>query len=245
VSRADNSIQVLIKKEIPHSLVEDLKSARHNSMAFLVGYFNNAFKMINEIILERKYRLGQILNRPLVIQDIKYVSITNLHNKKYFNVPWPLSFPNFPYRSDVKNLGFVHIRDLLDAMNSYVNYDFNEVIRKAITSLENAFVHYKVEKIARKTKKQTKTFMDQARFVVVEPELINNLEIMYKTRNKIVHDKLRLNHINNLTCYKSILTLLYIYQDILSESNEVADYILMLELQFKIIYNFYRRLRVE
>lgn len=249
-----NEIRTIIDREIPDTLIENLKTGKASSIDFLLGYINEAFKIINENILRKKYSSAQILNRPLTIQDIKWISIANLKNNEKFLVPWPIPFPDFPYEVDLKKYDYTYVRDLLDAMTSYVNFDFNEVLRKVITSLENALTHYKIKKLLkRKLIEKNKiapkdikiNFLDQIRAVVVRAELVYNLEILYKIRNKIVHDKLRLSHDNDTLCHKSIITLLYVYKGYLSESQEMSDYMLKVEFQFNFIIQMYRGMKIE
>lgn len=260
--KGGNEIRVMIEKEIPNTLIEDLKTGESSSMNFLLGYINDALQIINENIINRRYRSAHILSTALTIQDIKWISIANLKNEEKFLVPWPVPFPDFPYGVDLEKYDFIYVRDLLDAMTSYINFDFNEVPRKVITSLENAFVHYKVRKQLKNLMvKKGKTirekikmlffeskkisFLDQVNVVVGRTELIHNLKIIYKVRNKIVHDKLRLSHKNDMICHKSIGTLLYVYKGYLSESQEMSDYMLKVESQFIFIKDFYRGMRVE
>jgi hypothetical protein len=259
--REENEIRVMIDRIIPNTLIEDLKTGEKSSMNFLLGYINDVLPIINKYILNRKYGSAHILGRVLTVQDIKWISIANLKNDEKFLVPWPIPFPDFPYEVDLEKYDFIYVRDLIDAMTSYINFDFNEVPRKIITSLENAFVHYKIEKqlkmlMVQKDKSILRkiilffrppkiNFLFMVDAVVGRSELVHNLRIIYKTRNKLVHDKLRLSHNNDAMCHKSIGTLLWVYKGFLSESQEMSDYILKMEFQFGFIKDFYRGMKIE
>ena len=65
--------------------------------------------------------------------------------------------------------------------------------------------------------------------------LRENILFIYKIRNLIVHDKLRLKLDNLMFCKKAIGTLLYIYQSKFTYNDGQKDYVFAFDMQFKMI----------
>lgn len=250
-----NQIRIILNKKVPESLFNDLKTAEKSSIDFLLGYINKVLPILNQEILKRKYSSAQILNRPFSVIDIQTISLINLKNQDSFAIPWPIGFSNFPFReTDPGKFDYTYTRDLLDAMTSYLYFDFSESIRKIITSFENSVSHFKIKNKFKKIiqereqiawdKKRKITFNEIVDVTVWRPELRYNIRVLYKLRNKIVHDKLRLSHKNDILCHKGISTLIYIYMT-LSDSHELFNYIEQIRDQFLSMVDFYRGLDLD
>ena len=202
---------------------------------------------INERVREIKYSTVQVVSRTLSMLDIQGIVIADEADRA-FEVLWPVGFGSFPFQQKPKNCDFIYIRDLIEAMTSYIYYDYDETIRKIITSLDNALKHYQIkDKIRQKypddqKKLKFKNMMDE---VVTRPELNFNIKKIYDIRNGIVHDKIRLNSKHETLLKKSIGTLLYIYKIYLNDSSELSRYILQIEMQFGSIINSLRGMKLE
>ena len=249
VFREQNEIRIIMDRKIPEGLVDDLKTLEKSSLNFLNGYINDAVPYINQKLKENKYLTIQIINRPISILDIQGLSIANLKNNEKFWIPWPTGFGDFPFlNTNPKKYDFVYIRDLIDAMTSYLYHDYDECIRKIITSLDNALNYYKTkERIIKEKKKKNeklyfKKIMDE---IVKRPELNYNIKKIYDTRNKIVHEKIRLNQNDDMLCKKGIGTLLYIYKMYLCDSDKLSNYIFQIEMQFNSEILFLRGMKIE
>jgi hypothetical protein len=159
---------------------------------------------------------------------------------------WPPSITSFPPVKLLSNKREeIHIRDFIDAGNSYLTADYDDCIRKAVTSAENAFRFYRLS--SDKSKVFTKYFQwllpRQSSFVGVirrnifsnknfgRRVIAENLVFIYKLRNKIVHDKFRIRFENGWICKKAIGTLKYLYQ-FLGQNDGIGEYVHYLSLQF-------------
>lgn len=213
VEQKHTLIFVNIERRISKKLFECVNELQINS--FLIGYLDKIFPEINRNLQEQKYLNGFILGNSYSSLDILFMSITNLKDNKKLPVSLTKSIAPFPPSSSLaKNYNHIFIRDLIDAINYYLNYNLDEAIRKTITSLENFFKQKNV---------QAKTFrgkLDKCLFKENYPDnwdnyfyvFRHNINIIYKIRNGIVHNKLRLTNQHAIICKKGIFTAFYIYR---------------------------------
>jgi len=124
--------------------------------------------------------------------------------------------------------------------------------------LENYFIHYKLSAPSKgesfliklvscfnkegrtRFAKQVRKYITEAYYPLKERDskiLRDNILFVYKIRNLIVHNKLRLSTDNLMFCKKAIGTLLYIYQSQFTyKDGNKKDYIFRaFDMQFKII----------
>lgn len=258
-------LRVIASKKIPESLVRDLKTNERSSMNFLIGYINDFLPFINQNILQRKYNTAQVLSKPLAIQDIKFISIADLKNNDKFLISWPIGFDDFPFKNDIQKYNYTYIKDLIDAITYYLYADYDVSMIKVITSLENAFKQYKIDKKIKnkptkpkrqsflnkiykliRRQKNNITFKDRIDYVVDREELKHNILTIYKkVRCKIVHNDLRLEQKHDMICHKGIGTLFYIYKGYLCNSQELSHYIFEIETQFNMLLQFFRGMKTE
>lgn len=198
---------------------------------FVLGYIRPYLPAINERIQIEKYRDGHILARPVAIFDLYEVAVLDKNNRNSGAViPWPAPLSGWEESRLAEGNDAVFIRDLIDAMTAYYEYDLDECLRKIITSLENCFSHYSLSvpstsiwERARKMfwgkrgkfKRLINTYLVARNYPFPERDLLivrANIKFIYHLRNLIVHDKLRVNPSQTTLCRKAIATLLYIYQ---------------------------------
>lgn len=202
--------------------VNQLMSVTH----FIIGYIDLYLPTINDRILQGKYLEGHILARTISISEIYGITIRDREGKRGGFILWPAPLKGFPPSKLKTNQDAVYIRDLIDAMTAYFQYNLDDCIRKVITSLENSFIHYQVKPtqqsdgflwFRRRTKfsRQIEEYVTENHYGYSERDLKilrKNILFVYGLRNKIVHDKLRINSHQTTVCRKAIGTLLYIYQ---------------------------------
>jgi len=239
-------------KNIPQELLQ------RNPSQYIVGFIGETLPRINKEILDRKYNEGHIILRTVSQFDIDDVWIVDASGG-FHKILWPNPLPKFPeVKKCSQNSDIIYIRDLIDAMSEYFYFNLDECIRKVITSLENYFIHYKLSVPSKKESflarlvscfnkegrtrfaKQVRKYITEAYYPLKERDLKilrDNILFVYKIRNLIVHNKLRLSTDNLMFCKKAIGTLLYIYQSQFTyKDGNKKDYIFRaFDMQFKII----------
>lgn len=232
-------------KQVPDELM------KKNPSQYIVGYIGETLPRINSEILERKHKEGHLLLKTISQFDIYKVFIVD-DSGNYHAILWPSPIPGFPeIKKFQNNINVVFVRDLIDAMTEYFYFNLDECIRKVITSLENYFIFYRLKppiesnllsrffyRNSGKFKKLVNEFIKENCYPFKERDLKilrENILFVYKIRNWIVHDKLRLKLDNLMFCKKAIGTLLYIYQSKFTYNDKKKDYIFALDMQFKMI----------
>ena len=194
---------------------------------------------LNHKILNQRYIKGHPLAKTFSIFDISRIIINRGTSKEKIVLSWPIVFDNFPpaykgkWQSDE-----IFFRDWIDSMHAYFNGNFDECVRKVITSVENFFVF---KKFKRKKRflffKSGKYFNDVVHQNIYDNRdlsrkvIANNLTFIYKVRCKIVHDKLRLDYRDIMFCKKAVHSLFYLYQS-LADNQLMQDYVFSLGQQF-------------
>lgn len=257
VRQSNNKINFNLNKKISKKLFNDLKNTKPEASQFIASYIYDIIPRANKELLKRKYMDAHVLLRTFSMFEIEDVFIVNKKGE-YIPILWPLPIPPFPpLKNKTKALEHVFIRDLVDAMTYYFSYNFDECIRKIITSLENYFIYYDIKPPRNKRINNLKSFFDyilnrrnikfskQVKYYIVEKNysynekhlqvLRDNIMFIYFLRNKIVHDQLRFRLENEMVCKKGIGTLLYIYQSKQNVRKKLFDYIFSLDMQFKMI----------
>lgn len=222
---------------------------KKNPTKFIIGYLDRSLDILNSELSNKKYNDGHLLLRSVSQFDIFDVFIIDKESDVPSIIPvlWPVPvarFPDLRMTDEVRNRVF--IRDLIDAMTEFFYFNYDECIRKLITSLENYFTEYKSflgddtisEKIfTGKSKFRVKVdmFLCQENYPMDEfglGVLKSNILYIYKLRNKIVHSGFRLNMSSRYICKKAIGTLFYIYQSRQIRESNLYDYIFSLQVQF-------------
>lgn len=245
IETGENKIKAMLDITMPTSLYNDLKNVDKSSLSFLIGYISKSIPFINLHILNYKYAYAHIITTRISAFDIQDLLLINTANDEKFMVPWPMGIANFPFTEVLPSeYDYVYIRDFLDAITSYLYYDFDDCIRRIMTSFDNAVIHYGTIKMVRQnlglTRNDRITFNMIVDNIISRPELNHNIHIMYKTRNKIVHDELRLESKHDVFMRKAIGTMFYVLKGYLVESRILSDYIGQIELQYMSILEICR-----
>jgi hypothetical protein len=233
------------QKEVPEVL------SNKSPGLYIVGFIAETMSRINEEILNRKYLEGHVLLRTISQFDIYNVFIVD-KDVKYVGITWPAIIPSFTEITKVsKGFDVIFIRDLIDAVTEYFYFNFDECIKKVITSLENYFIYYHLESVSsdgllrrvfcrRKTKfrRLIQKNISESFYGIKERDLKilrDNMLYVYQIRNRVTHDKLRLKPYNRSLCKKAIKTLLYIYQSKFIREDNKNEYIMSVYRQFGLI----------
>lgn len=250
-----SEIQVAYEKEISQALLLDIQKhfadfqykrkidgeiTKRNPSQYIVGYIKETLPRINIEIAKKRYSEGHLVLRNVSIFDAEHVFV--IDKKNVSAILWPLPLPNLEDIPD--EIGVVFVRDLIDAMTEYFYFNLDECVRKVITSLENYFKFYKLEPTTTPTTDKSKFRRLVGDYIVEnlypykerDMEVIRkNILFVYVLRNKIVHDKLRLNPENTMICKKAIGTLLYIYQSNYTTNDGKRRHIFSLDMHFKMV----------
>jgi hypothetical protein len=239
-------VQLLIEDlQIPKALFEDLKKGK--GRIFIISIINQILPIVNNHLDYQKYNKGNILMKRVNFLDIfKITLIYHQENRGWqpIFIPLPIfpkEFPPLQQKYFQNELPPIYIRDYIDAMESYLNYNFSDCVRKIITSLENCFRFYKLKV------KKLPLFLDLLinrkhripRLIskyIQHPIIRKNLLFLYRVRNKIVHEGFIIKPEHGWFCKKGIGTLSYVFQESFI-SNKEKEYLWLLTNQFLLITN--------
>jgi len=231
---------ILYERIISQKLFENvLREGRGKN--FLYGYFHDILFSINTEISKQKYLSGHVLNRPISCFDVKEITVFDKLTANTGVIKGPLIFDSFPKAKELAiSNDHIFIREYIDACTAYLYNNLDECIRKQITSLENFFLLHRFKG----TFNQKLCDLLSAKYHMSNWSpymniLISNMTFIYKLRNKIVHDELRVNYTHEWAaiCDWGIGTLFYIYQNNLNKQ-EVINYIMSLVMQNNLIKNY-------
>lgn len=230
---------VAYERPISKKLFETFK--KDKGVNFLYGYFDGILPIVNTEINNQKYLNGQILNRPISCFDINKIAISCKHTGETVNSVGTLIFGDFPKSKDLAvDNDHIFIREFTDAITSYLFNNYDDCIRKLITSFENFFILNTFKgTFNNKLEKLTSGQYCPPPWGKYMKILNSNMKFIYKLRNKITHDELRVRFDRNWSgiCHSGIGTLSYLYQNSLNKV-EVIQYILSLTQQFLLITNY-------
>lgn len=238
---------LVIEREISEVLLNDIFT-NDKGQLYLIGYISEILPRANDELLVQKYSSGHILNRTYSTLDIRQLIIENIDDERQQKkLDWPIAITSFPpSESLASGSDYRFIRDLIDAMTDYIYSNYDDCIRRLITSLEN-FIHLR-NLTGPSFLKKVKAGADKHNFVPNWASyiqyIIENIEIAYKIRNKIVHDKFRMSHEDKWICKKGIGTLLYYYQNRLN-GYDTSKYVYSLMMQFTMIDNSCYGMKLE
>ncbi|HEY4487525.1 MAG TPA: hypothetical protein VI483_02045 [Candidatus Paceibacterota bacterium] len=198
---------------------------------FIVGYIKPYIATVNKYISDQKYLEGHILVNTISLMDIFTLAVIEKDSTpiKLGHVLWPTVLPGFPTSRLSSGNDAVFIRDLIDAMTAYFDYNLDDCIRKVVTSFENCIKYYNLQTrqgnfLVRplrntfritKIKLVLKEYVKEPRYPYRERDirvLRENFLFIYHLRNLIVHDKLRIDPSQTTVCRQALITLIYIYQ---------------------------------
>ena len=214
---------------LPRKLIDDISWSRKNSERYVYGYIFNPLNRVNEEMLRQRYEFGNFLVNSFSFFNIITITLTNIETQitdEIISMPWPIIFSSPPYtNSNQKIYSEVFIRDYIDAWNDFFRYDYDNCVKKLITSIENAFLFYKVRGTTKypwwniMKYRRRSGFRDKIESLLCKNDLLShkvlkeNLIFLYKVRNRVTHESLRVNRQDGWWfCGKGLETLQYFYQ---------------------------------
>jgi hypothetical protein len=219
-----------IERDISKKLFYSAKK-NHVAETFIVGYINEIIPILNENLIQQKYLTGHMLIRTFSPLDIHKLFVVNKDTQEHFKLSWPISFTNFPRTKEfAKGSNYKFIRDLIEASTFYFYYNLDDCVRKIISSIENFFNLRNIKGNSFK-ERLSNSLKSEDHKKIWEPYLkifYSNLVFVYRIRNKIVHEKYRMDFNDSWLCQKGIGTLFYLYQSKLNDENtRTYNYALM------------------
>jgi hypothetical protein len=216
---------------------------------FIVAYLAAYMPRINRFLLDNRYDNGHLLSRTFTILDATTVCVIVGTELVWIN--WPISFSNFPPSAAIAHqVNALYVRDFIDAMASYFRGEFDDCIRRVITSVENFFQskNWTTQVIRNGFWRALLGLKHRTRSVKFRRILLNNLELntlfgevvnsnmrlIYGTRNRIVHHGLRLGTSSGLFCDKAISTAYYLMYHYCGDPL-IRRYLYTLNMQFTML----------
>lgn len=224
-------LTVSFVENLSRKLIDDIAWGRKNAQQYVYGYLALPIARVNQEILRQRYSLGHFLASTFSFFDIASITLTNVDENptdEVISMPWPpiVSAPPHSAFSEVSNPE-VFIKDYVDAWNDYFRGDFDNCIRRLITSVENffAFKHLNIKKtypwwnLWRRLNPQKTSFKgilndlkNKSRFIGHEV-VSENLLFLYRVRNNMTHGSLHIHQENGWWfCGKALETVQYLYQ---------------------------------
>jgi len=213
-------------------LFEDISSGKRYN--YVWSYLDKILPYVNSEIQKNKYSRGQVLLRNLSFFDIAIAQVYK--NNTCVAILESSIFDNFPKLcADNTFHNFVYIRDYIDAITAILYYDYEEFIKKSITSIENYFIQHEIEKD--EFKKTLRRILKPTDNMYGNKTIYKNICYIYKLRNKIVHNTLRIDYNKKewkYLCNVSLATLQYLFQRVCSDKAE-SKYIFDVYMQYSLI----------
>jgi hypothetical protein len=117
--------------------------------------------------------------------------------------PFPTSVALAPQATDI------YLRDYIDAIHAFMKNDFDDCVRRVITSAENFFAH----KGWTATPPSFRNILETNVVAPPHDQVIgDNLRFVYDVRNRIVHSGFRISTRGRDFCHKALDSLRYMIQ---------------------------------
>lgn len=233
-SQKGRYLNVSFVEKLPRKLIEDIAWNKGSSQRYVYGYLFSPIHRVNQEILRQRYALGHFLASTFSFFDIVSIKLTNIDETptdEIISVPWPPVFSPPPHSDLTGSIEITHpevfIRDYIDAWNDFFKGDYDNCVRRLITSVENFFSFhsfytkksYPWWNIVARFKGRRMTFREvlfdlksKSKFIGHEV-VADNLLFLYKVRNRITHGSLRIRQDNGWwICGKGLETVQYLYQ---------------------------------
>ncbi len=146
VYQQDSDLYLEIERLVSKKFCDAIFSSKECNV-FLLNYIFQALFTFNDAIINQRYLHGNILLRTCSIYDLKRIDVFDYQSSMRVTLKLPKPLMRFPpiiplsARCDNR-----YIRDFIDSMSCYLNWNNDECIRKIISSLENYFSEYKISK---------------------------------------------------------------------------------------------------
>jgi hypothetical protein len=130
-----NILVIRVYRRIPRRLWDDLKYVGVGDR-FIVGYLASYMPRINRALIDNRYDQGHLLSRTFAIYEASEIAV--IVDRELVSINWPIAFSSFPPSAAVASqVSALFVRDFIDSMGSHFRGEFDDCIRRLITSSEN------------------------------------------------------------------------------------------------------------
>lgn len=178
-------------ENISERLFNNIKE-KHAGDDWILGYVSVVLPYVNQEILRQRYRHAHFLLKTLTVLDI--LQLWLVRNKKdKVRIEWPKAISNFPPAAELaKNYDDqIYFRDIIDAIHAYFNNNYDECIRKIITSVETFIKTYNLKVVKQVYKTDFEETVRRHMNIICPMTQENAADVImdtYIARNEIVHD---------------------------------------------------------
>lgn len=219
-----------IIKKIPESLFNELHL--FNAKSIVLWYINEVLPAINNEIVKSKIETFNLLLKRYSTLDIVGVDV---RDKKWNikKIDRPISIWDFPFDEKINDIYF---HDLINAIQSFFETDYNETIRKLITSIDAYMKKNKRIGAILKDEKRNNTFKGKLDNNFKEwnsfiKTIIERIKFIYDIRNSIVHESKSINPEDRIFVDLAIGSTFYFYQFVANSKNQ-ANFFLQLDMYY-------------
>lgn len=228
-------LQVAFEENISEKLFENIKR-KHQGDDWILGYVIEIMPFVNQEILKQRYENAHLLAKTFSTLDIYQLFISRKNEKKRIRVYWPKAITAFPPVTELaRKYDLIHLRDLVDAIHSFFNNNFDDCIRRLITSVENAFDFYALKRIRKDTKSEFEDILRQnidIKCTAINKDIAGEIIEAYHIRNKIVHEGYRIPPIEQKVCHHAIHMVLDLYKFFGNDEN-LKKFCFYIEMQWQ------------
>jgi hypothetical protein len=245
-----NVLHIQVHRRISQQLWDDVRLRIPFKEKFIIGYLASCMPTINRRLLDNRYYEGHLLSRTFAIFEARVVSLSVNHRR--IQLRWPVSFAPFPPSANVaRTIRARSIDHLIDAMDSYFTSDFDDCIRRIVTSAETFFEERRwsarplpntlfrrfLRLLGLRVQERSNTFRrvlsdNVAKRKLSDQVIKDNMQFVYTVRNRIVHNGFRMSTSSGLFCDKAIATLKYLIAGY-CENAVISRYANSLYMQFR------------
>ena len=203
-------VTIEIHRKISVRLWDDLRLFGRGQQ-FIIGYVNAVMPAINRRLLDNRYLSGQPLSRTFFLLEAVGLLVTR--GSEQLPLHWPISVSPFPRSAQLApGRDETYIRDFIDAIHTYLKNDFDDCIRRLVTSVETFFSHRRWTASAGPNTFRRILHNNVETNMLAGQVIVDNLKVVYQVRNRIVHAGFRMSPSSGVFCDKAIATVRYLIQ---------------------------------
>ncbi len=245
LTNQNSHIFLRFEGKISEKLFNDSKHQK--GINWIFGYVAPHIDYLNQEIYKQRYRKSNLLLQPYSILNISYIEISKISTKKKVKIQFPMTVgiqdiitPKIPV--DMSFFEHIYVRDLIDALNSYFFSNFDDCVRRLITSVETSFQYYSFNEIKDKNTNSIFKGTLDANCSMICPMTKKNVaeEVwsLYKVRNEIVHEGRRIKPTEKRICDDGIHYVLDYFKNLKVNNGELSRFILQIEGEYMVYKDF-------
>lgn len=228
-------LRFAFEEKISEKLFENIKH-KHRGDDWILGYVIEVMPFVNQEILRQRYENAHLLTKTFSTLDIYRLLISKNGEGKRIEIHWPKAITAFPPVTELaKKYDLIHLRDLIDAIHSFFNNNFDDCVRRLITSIENAFDFYKLKRIKKERNSKFEDIIKQnvdIKCMAINKNIADEIIEAYRIRNKIVHEGYRIPPTQRTLCRHLIHMVLDFYK-FYGRDEDLKKFSFFIEMQWQ------------